>query len=837
MIGGKKTPSVNESFDATGTNATQRGSPLTSHGIWVAVRVRPFNKRELEESQSQKEGDIEDVTPVVELERDRKTMTLLDPGKKYGERGHFTFDYCFSAFNPSVQLDTDKTTDEESDDEEEAAERAQSEIYRSLGQPIVNSAWAGYNGCIFAYGQTSSGKTYTMMGTKRDPGIIPRLCRELFEKIEDDDNVRKMKVDQGDADSAGTTRKVTKCSVSYMEIYNEKVKDLLIVPNKNHKPQFKSRFDNASADEGFQTLRVRQHPLHGPFVEGLSKVDVNNWLDCVRIIRQGNEMRSSAHTSMNDQSSRSHAIFQIVVTQTESLGAKVRGKEVTNHRVSKINLVDLAGSERAKEANVSGKHATEANYINKSLSTLRRVIDILVSSKKQTGGAPIVVPYRESLLTWILSDNFGGNSKTAMIANVSPHYTCFLETESTLRYATLAKGIVNRVRVNEDPSAKLIKELQSQLKALQAEMSHGPQQERVRELEDQMEENKRAMEELLTREEGMRKLIQESRAREAQLRSEKETLEKEQSHWKQEAERLEREKEELRHQLTKLAEEGSPRRTSLLNTSKKDFWATEEGVAPPPDLTSSEDVSCPPQSHHPHRPSGSARPRDAFEPKSAKIDDNVPAFLKDDGSPKIAGKDGAATTGSSSSLVAKSKPMEEDPDERPLPALHQRPGSNSTSSMVLPPPDQLDASGSSHRIGGQSPGSTSPSPSVRYGRRAATEEGKERDAKQLQASGANGPRTAEMGPRKGRDRAVDNLKAQPGGPVPVSLQHLMGPVSASPSTSPTTMTTAQKQSAGPDALDAFLSGGTPSSQQSVSGKKERVVPPWRQRRGGNNADT
>eukprot|EP00744_Colponema_vietnamica_P010579 GILI01014937.1.p1 GENE.GILI01014937.1~~GILI01014937.1.p1 ORF type:complete len:628 (+),score=92.91 GILI01014937.1:274-1884(+) len=369
-----------------------------------------------------------------------------------------------------------------------------------------------------------------------------------------------------------------------MEIYNEQVRDLLKSRPKGKILKFASRFDakDNDADE-YQQLKVRQHPLHGPFVDGITKLDVDNWLECVKIIRAGNELRSSAATDMNDQSSRSHAIFQIVLTQTEALGAKVRGKEVTNHRVSKINLVDLAGSERTTKTNVTGKHLLEANNINQSLSTLRKVFDALIAKSKKPSQT-LVIPYRESLLTWILSDNFGGNSRTVMIANVSPHESNYLETDSTLRYATLAKGIVNRVKVNEDPSTKLIKELQTQLKLLQDEVvkhqaSGGGvganlpflDDARLQELENQMEENRRAMEELHSREEGMRQLIQESRLREEQLLVERENLASSEERWRKEAQRLMKEKDTLQATLSSIAEKNPQ---LLLANSKEaaTFW-------------------------------------------------------------------------------------------------------------------------------------------------------------------------------------------------------------------------------------------------------------------------
>lgn len=529
------------------------------YGITVATRIRPFNNKELAES-------VGDPTPIAEIDSHGSRVTLLDPTQGFTERSSFSYDHVFSAFRPSIELNGS------SQDVDESSNKAQEEIYESLGAPVVNAAWEGYNTCIFAYGQTSSGKTYTMMGTKRDPGIIPRLCRNLFEKIETDEL----------GEQSDSRRKLVKCTVSYMEIYNEQARDLLKIRPKGQRMKFASRFDNKDADaDEYQQLKVRHHPLHGPFVDGITKLDVDNWLECVKVIRAGNEVRSSAATEMNDQSSRSHAIFQIVLTQTEALGARVRGKEVTNHRVSKINLVDLAGSERTTRTNVTGKHLAEANSINQSLSTLRKVFEALISKVKKPSQT-LVIPYRESLLTWILSDNFGGNSKTVMIANVSPHESNFLETEGTLRYATLAKGIVNRVRVNEDPSTKLIKELQAQLKALQDEMvrhqSLGDSSVsfaddvRLQELENQMEENRRAMEELHAREEGMRQLIQESRLREEKLLIERETLVSSEEKWRKEAQRLMREKETLQATLSTIAKD-NPQLLLANSRESATFWS------------------------------------------------------------------------------------------------------------------------------------------------------------------------------------------------------------------------------------------------------------------------
>jgi hypothetical protein len=785
-------PRPDQSFEATNASTTSATNPLTSFGIWVAVRVRPFNTLELGDK------DVEAPQPVIEMERDRKTMTLLDPTNGFRERATFSFDFCFSPFLPSIVLGrTDRLDkDDSSDDGEAAAERGQAEVYNAVGCPIVNSAWQGYNSCIFAYGQTSSGKSYTMMGTKRDPGVIPRLCRELFDRIE-----RELQQNEGEG-----SRKMVKVSLSYMEIYNDRVKDLLKTRPKDAKRQYKSRFDTAGADEDFQQLRVRQHPLHGPFVEGLTKVDVGKWLECIQYIRQGNERRSQAATSMNETSSRSHAIFQLVVTQTEALGAKVRGKEVVNHKVSKINLVDLAGSERITRTNVTGKHLTEANHINSSLSTLRKVIDALVTKKKP--GQALVVPYRESLLTWILADNFGGNSKTAMIANISPHHGNFAESESTLRYATLAKGIVNRVRVNEDPSAKLIRELQAQLRQLQAEVGKGANEGHVRDLEDQMEENKKAMEELLAREEGMRVLIQESREREEQLRCEKETLEKDQQKWRTEAERLRREKEELKAQLQRLVpgQEPSEAHSSEASnppapaagrstnekrkaSSKNDFWLNteEDATAEHPNA----DEVCPPNQNQLIRRRRSTR----LQTQDADIPPRAPPETTDANTLSNADpEDEQDSKVTSTGIVPRKRadrapaPWQFDDDKKELVGDTVQQGETVQQSQVVQQDDQSKTS--------------TPTPDVRHGRRAATEQGERKPTESEPTV-----RTAGAGRRR-PEASSTGASPTPGG-IPPSLAHLVSPTGSAAS-SPVGPA---KQAAQPDALDSFLSGAAAPAQR------------------------
>lgn len=426
--------------------------------------------------------------PVMEVLNDNRTLVLIDPLKQQGltpdRSSKFTFDYVYSSFAPSVEIagldgtnsgyshfcDTMESVSPLSSpvicglevdlkpEQELQAEREQHSIYVTLGLPLIDSALEGYNACIFAYGQTSSGKTYTMMGTKKHPGLIPRLCHELFKRVES--------LRDGHPNAASLNS--IKIDVCYLEIYNEQVRDLLKQRPKNAILHYNSRFDTKDIEyQEYQTLKVRHHPERGVFVEGLTSATVASWADCERILRQGNTLRTQASTAMNATSSRSHAIFQLVITQSEGVGARVRGKQVLTHRVSKVNLVDLSGSERNSKAESMGKHLVEASNINASLSTLRRVLEAIISKKK-------VVPYRESLLTYVLSDNFGGNSKTVMCANVSPHAVNFAETDSTLRYATIARDVMNKVKVNDSPNSRLIRELKDRARNLQDALTNNP---------------------------------------------------------------------------------------------------------------------------------------------------------------------------------------------------------------------------------------------------------------------------------------------------------------------------------------------------------------------------
>jgi kinesin family member 13 len=273
-----------------------------------------------------------------------------------------------------------------------------------------------------------------MMGTADNKGIIPRLCDSLFESITDKQ----------------TEELCFKVEVSYMEIYNEKVHDLLD-PKTNK-----------------QSLKVREHNVLGPYVDGLSQLAVKAFEDIDNLMAEGNKSRTVAATNMNAESSRSHAVFSVVLTQT--LKDILSG--VTGEKVSRMSLVDLAGSERAVKTGAVGDRLKEGSNINKSLTTLGLVISKLADQASGSKNRDKFVPYRDSVLTWLLKDNLGGNSKTVMVATVSPAADNYEETLSTLRYADRAKRIVNNAYVNEDPNARIIRELRMEVETLREMLKH-----------------------------------------------------------------------------------------------------------------------------------------------------------------------------------------------------------------------------------------------------------------------------------------------------------------------------------------------------------------------------
>ncbi|KPA77266.1 putative kinesin [Leptomonas pyrrhocoris] len=553
--------------------------------------------------------DVHEVPlPVVEVESDGRTVVLLDAQRLLSDSGRalapvrnaFTYDYVYSSFAPDVELDAQLTeasltgrrmkgggergeaapyvimdnddggaalTSSHTPAQEEQAEAEQVALYEQLALPLVDAALQGYNTCMFAYGQTGSGKTYTMMGTTRHPGLIPRLCQRLFAAV--------ASRNAADAGSGAGPALVT-LQLSYMEIYKEQVRDLLKQRPKNAILHYKSRFDKKDVDsDEYRTLKVRHHPSKGIYVDGLSSVPVRTWDECEVFLQQGNTLRTQGSTAMNAKSSRSHAIFQLQMTRRESTGGRVRGREVALETVSKINLVDLAGSERHTQAKTTEKHLAEANSINASLSTLRRVLEGLIANRAIAqgnnhgagrGGAAggggkakkgVVIPYRESLLTYVLSDNLGGNSFTVMCANVSPCAANAGETESTLRYATLAKSVVNHAKLSEAPTARVIREMRDQLRVMQAALRSAPDPSHVAELEEGVQLSEELLRAMKSRELNYEAQLHEQVAQTETLRRALETHRKQETYWRAKAQQQQREVEELREALFEATQNGS----------------------------------------------------------------------------------------------------------------------------------------------------------------------------------------------------------------------------------------------------------------------------------------
>ncbi|GAU17140.1 hypothetical protein TSUD_106390 [Trifolium subterraneum] len=314
---------------------------------------------------------------------------------------------------------------------------SQENLFKVAGLPMVDNCMGGYNSCMFAYGQTGSGKTHTMLGdieggTRRHSvncGMTPRIFEHLFSRIQKEKEARR-----------DEKLKFT-CKCSFLEIYNEQILDLL--------------------DPSSNNLQIREDNKKGVYVENIKEVETANARDVIQLLVQGAANRKVAATNMNRASSRSHSVFTCIIeSQWESQG-------VTHFRFARLNLVDLAGSERQKSSGAEGERLKEATNINKSLSTLGLVIMNLVSI---SNGKSHHVPYRDSKLTFLLQDSLGGNSKTIIIANISPSICCSLETLSTLKFAQRAKFIKNNAIVNEDASGDVIA-MRLQIQQLKKEVS------------------------------------------------------------------------------------------------------------------------------------------------------------------------------------------------------------------------------------------------------------------------------------------------------------------------------------------------------------------------------
>lgn len=407
----------------------------SSESVRVVVRCRPMNGKEKAASYDK----------VVDVDVKLGQVSVKNPkGVAHEMPKTFTFDAVYD-WNAK-----------------------QFELYDETFRPLVDSVLQGFNGTIFAYGQTGTGKTYTMEGVRGDPekrGVIPNSFDHIFTHISRSQNQQYL------------------VRASYLEIYQEEIRDLL------------------SKDQT-KRLELKERPDTGVYVKDLSSFVTKSVKEIEHVMNVGNQNRSVGATNMNEHSSRSHAIFVITIECSEV------GLDGENHiRVGKLNLVDLAGSERQAKTGAQGERLKEATKINLSLSALGNVISALVDGKSTH------IPYRDSKLTRLLQDSLGGNAKTVMVANVGPASYNVEETLTTLRYANRAKNIKNKPRVNEDPKDALLREFQEEIARLKAQL-------------EKLEIEKRAIVEdhSLVAEEKMR-LLKEKEKKMEDLRREKDAAE------------------------------------------------------------------------------------------------------------------------------------------------------------------------------------------------------------------------------------------------------------------------------------------------------------------------
>ncbi|XP_009900091.2 kinesin-like protein KIF3B [Dryobates pubescens] len=364
----------------------------SSESVRVVVRCRPMNGKERTASYER----------VVNVDVKLGQVSVKNPrGASHEPPKTFTFDAVYDWNSKQVEL------------------------YDETFRPLVDSVLQGFNGTIFAYGQTGTGKTYTMEGVRGDPekrGVIPNSFEHIFTHISRSQNQQYL------------------VRASYLEIYQEEIRDLL-------------------AKDQSKRLELKERPDTGVYVKDLSSFVTKSVKEIEHVMNVGNQNRSVGATNMNEHSSRSHAIFVITIECSQL------GLDGENHiRVGKLNLVDLAGSERQAKTGAQGERLKEATKINLSLSALGNVISALVDGKSTH------IPYRDSKLTRLLQDSLGGNAKTVMVANIGPASYNVEETLTTLRYANRAKNIKNKPRVNEDPKDALLREFQEEIARLKAQL-------------------------------------------------------------------------------------------------------------------------------------------------------------------------------------------------------------------------------------------------------------------------------------------------------------------------------------------------------------------------------
>ena len=400
-----------KSFKKNNSNNNNNNNSYDDN-LKVYIRVRPPLMREKDSSLP--------FRSVASVSEDKTTISLI-------EYLGFEFDEALKQKeiidNPSNFLPHPYTFDHIFD-----MDSTQDDVYKISAVPAVESLISGFNSTIFAYGQTGTGKTYTMEGFSYDylspkKGLIPRAIENIFKYIENNSN-------------SNTTFIIR---VTYLQIYNESIDDLLKSEKKH--------------------LTIRENHKKGIYVEGLSEWAVCSPNDIYALLEKGAQNRTKAHTNMNDVSSRSHAVFTIILEQMKSFKGKKKFK------CGKLNMVDLAGSERVKLSGASGKQLDESRRINKSLSALGNVINALTDPKIKH------IPYRDSKLTRLLQNSLGGNCKTSMIAMISPYDGSFNESISTLNFAKRAKSIRIKAHINEEVNQNaLISQYENELNRLRKEL-------------------------------------------------------------------------------------------------------------------------------------------------------------------------------------------------------------------------------------------------------------------------------------------------------------------------------------------------------------------------------
>ncbi|XP_077978073.1 kinesin-II 95 kDa subunit-like [Glandiceps talaboti] len=363
-----------------------------AESVKVVVRCRPMNQKEIAAGHER----------VIDMDIKRGVITVRNINASHGEQPRqFTFDSVYD-WN-SIQRG----------------------LYDETFRVLVDSVLEGFNGTIFAYGQTGTGKTFTMEGVRSDPelrGVIPNSFDHIFTHISRSENQQYL------------------VRASYLEIYQEEIRDLL---SKDQKKR----------------LELKERPDTGVYVKDLSSFVTKSVKEIEHVMNVGNQNRAVGSTNMNEHSSRSHAIFIITIECSET------GLDGENHiRVGKLNLVDLAGSERQAKTGATGERLKEATKINLSLSALGNVISALVDGKSTH------IPYRDSKLTRLLQDSLGGNAKTVMVANIGPASYNYDESLTTLRYANRAKNIKNKPKINEDPKDALLREFQDEIARLKSQL-------------------------------------------------------------------------------------------------------------------------------------------------------------------------------------------------------------------------------------------------------------------------------------------------------------------------------------------------------------------------------